>query len=60
MANTANITQNLIRAYYETPDKLAVTLLFNGAPEIQLTYQQLIQRSYDYAKCLSEIGVRPE
>jgi fatty-acyl-CoA synthase len=58
VANTANITQNLIRAYYETPDKLAVTLLFNGAPEIQLTYQQLIQRSYDYAKCLSEIGVR--
>jgi len=43
--------------YQETPDKEAITMLYNHQPEETLTYRRLIQGAAGYAKALGTAGV---
>ncbi|MEA3440542.1 MAG: AMP-binding protein [Chloroflexota bacterium] len=51
--------ENLRSAYSEVPERLAITLQQAGEPDLQLSYEDLIQEAAGYAHALDEMGVRP-
>jgi fatty-acyl-CoA synthase len=51
---------NLLKEHYEkTPDKICITLLFSGQPDVPITYRELIHGAAGYIKTYRENGVQP-
>jgi acyl-CoA synthetase (AMP-forming)/AMP-acid ligase II len=53
------ISEVLIRAYQEIPDREAVHLLFSGQEDLAIHYRRLAQGSCGYAKEMERAGIAP-
>lgn len=53
------IPHHLLQHYQNTPERLAIRLLYNRQPEQILTYRQLLHGASGYARALARAGVRP-
>jgi len=54
-----NFSTCLQRHYEQTPDKVAITLLFNNRPPFPITYHNLIQGASAYVKTYIQKGILP-
>lgn len=53
------LPQSLHASYEQTPDRLALRLLFAKQPDIEISYRDLIEKSAGFAQRYAEAGVRP-
>ena len=53
------LPQSLRASYEQTPDRLALRLLFAKQPDIEISYRDLIEKSAGFAQRYAEAGVRP-
>ncbi|MFC1878325.1 AMP-binding protein [Chloroflexota bacterium] len=53
-----NFSEILRDAYINTPDKVAIRLLFSTKPDQALTYRELLHQSAIYAQALEKAGVQ--
>ena len=51
--------QSLRASYEQTPERLALRLLFAKQPDSTITYRDLIERSAAYARRYAEAGIQP-
>jgi fatty-acyl-CoA synthase len=49
----------LLRHYQQTPDKIGVTLLHAGQPDLPVSYQDLVRGAAGYVKIYQQVGVQP-
>jgi acyl-CoA synthetase (AMP-forming)/AMP-acid ligase II len=54
-----NFSTVLQRHYEQTPDKVAITMLFAGQPDRPVTYRDLIQGSSGYVRTYAKNGIQP-
>ena len=54
-----NLAHSLLRSYHQCPDRAAVTLLFNAAPDQKITYRDLYSGSLRYMRALANRSIRP-